>query len=111
MGVLTDESRLLELRVELWKARSRVKLNHLEQMLSAPSDGPRAAAWRSKWIKRAVKAVESREAALKSREAWLKVYAEHLNELKKKLGSVVEKASGNSEEPGKHKAGSASSSA
>lgn len=99
MGALTDESRLLDLRVELWKARSQAKQKYLERVLSERAKGPRDAERRLRWVKRALDAIVPREAAVKSREAWLKVYAEHLSGLRKILSCAAERISDNGEEP------------
>jgi hypothetical protein len=72
-------SRLLELRLEMRKVRSQAKLKWLEQMLSLPAKGPREAARRQRWVKRALNAVARRQAAVKAREAAPVVYAQHLS--------------------------------
>ena len=54
-------SRLLELRVEIWKARSAAKRKWLEETLSQPAKSPRRAVRRLRRVKRALRVVERRQ--------------------------------------------------
>lgn len=85
-------ARVLELRVEMLRARSQARQKRLEDMLSQPPAGPRRAARRLRWTKRALRIVDRRQAAVKSREALLKVYEEHLAGVQKILSDAAEKA-------------------
>jgi hypothetical protein len=86
-------SRVLELRVEMLRARSQARQKRLEDMLSQPPGAPRRAARRLRRVKRALLMVDRRQAAVKTREALLKVYEDHLAGVQKILNEAVEKAS------------------
>ena len=86
-------SRVLELRVEMLRARSQTRQKRLEDMLSQPPAGPRRAALRLRRVKRALRMVDRRQAAVKTREALLKVYEDHLTGVQKILNDAAEKAS------------------
>jgi hypothetical protein len=87
---VSPQSRLLELRVELWKARSLAKLRWLEGALSEPAKGPRGLARRTRWVKRALRAIERRQVAVRVRIALLNTYGEHLNGLQRILARVAD---------------------
>ena len=86
-------SRILELRVEMLRARSQARQKRLEDVLSQPPAGPRRAARRLRRVKRALRVVDRRQVAVKTREALLKVYEEHLAGMQKILNDAAEKAS------------------
>jgi len=86
-------SRVLELRVEMLRARSQARQKRLEDMLSHPPAGPRRAALRLRRVKRALRMVDRRQTAVKTREALLKVYEDHLAGVQKILNDAAEKAS------------------
>jgi hypothetical protein len=86
-------SRVLELRVEMLRARSQARQKRLEDMLSQPPAGPRRAALRLRRVKRALRKVDRRHAAVKTREALLKVYEDHLAGVQRILTNAAEKAS------------------
>ena len=100
------QARLLELRVEIWKARSQAKRKWLEGTLSQPAKGPRAAARRLRLVKRALRTVERRQALVRARDALLNVYAEHLSGIQKILSKAADDMSGATTEPGKPSPGS-----
>jgi len=87
---VSTQSRLLELRVELWRARSQAKQKWLEQTLSQPPRGPREAVRRARWVKRALYSVDRRQNRLRAREALLKVYGETLTGLERILNHAAE---------------------
>jgi hypothetical protein len=91
------QSRRLELRVEVWKARSQAKQKWLEGTLSQPAKGPRRAARRLRWVRRTLRAVERRQAMVKARNALLNVYADHLSGVQRILSKAAEEMSGASE--------------
>jgi hypothetical protein len=86
-------SRVLELRVEMLRARSQARQRRLQDILSQPPTGPRRAARRLWRVKRALRMVERRRAAVETREALLKVYEDHLAGVQKILNEAAEKAS------------------
>jgi len=95
-------ARIVELRIEMLRARSQARQKRLEDALSLPPTGPRRAARRLRRIKRALRVVDRRQAAVKTREALLKVYEEHLAGVQKILNDAADKASragGTSETP------------
>jgi hypothetical protein len=79
--LLSNQAHLFELQTQLWKARAQAKQKWLEWVLSEPVDGPRAAARRAVWIKRALEAVRRGQAELKYRAALSDASAEHLSVL------------------------------
>jgi len=80
----------------------------LEDKLSETT-GPRRAAARLRWVKRALRSVvERRQDAVKAREVVLKVYAEHLAGVQKILKSAAGEMSRAAAESAKRE-GSASS--
>jgi len=62
-------------------------------VLSQPPAGPRRAGRRLRRGKRALRVVDRRQVAVKTREALLKVYEEHLAGVQKILNDAAEKAS------------------
>jgi hypothetical protein len=86
-------SRILELRVEMLRARSQARQKRLEDVLSQPPAGPRRAARRLRRVKRALRMVDRRQATVKTREALLKVYKDHLAGVQRILTNAAEKAS------------------
>src|SRR5262245_7159421 len=85
-----NQARLLELQTQLWKARAQAKQKWLEWVLSEPVDGPRGAARRAVWIKRALEAVRRSQAELKYRAALSDASAEHLSVLEMILIGAAE---------------------
>ena len=76
---------LIELQTELWKARAQAKQKWLEQSLAQPTKSPDEAAWRTTWIKRALKTVKRGQAEIRYHAALMDVYAQHLNVLEMTL--------------------------
>ena len=70
---------LIELQTELWKARAKTKQKWLEQSLAQPAKSPDEAAWRTTWIKRALKTVRRGQAEIRHHAALMDVYAQHLS--------------------------------
>ena len=87
---LSNQAQLFELQTQLWKARAVAKQKWLEWALSEPVDGPRAAARRAVWIKRALEAVRRGQAELKYRAALSDASAEHLSVLEMTLIGAAE---------------------
>ena len=87
---LSNQAHLIELQAQLWKARALAKQKWLEYALSEPADGPRAAARRAVWIKRALEAVRRSQAEIKYRAAIGDASAEHLNVLEMILIGAAE---------------------
>ena len=91
------ESTLLELQTQLWKARAHAKQKWLEQRLTQPTNGARAAERRSMWIKRTLDTVKRGQAEIKYRAALADAYAEHLSVLEMILmGAIERRPEGNS---------------
>jgi hypothetical protein len=96
--LLSNQAHLLELQAQLWKARALAKQKWLEWALSEPVDGPRGAARRAVWVKRALEAVRRSQAGIKYRAALSDASAEHLSVLEMILIGAAEQrpASGES---------------
>jgi len=88
--LLSNQAHLFELQTQLWKARAVAKQKWLEWVLSEPVDGPRAAARRAVWIKRALEAVRRGQAEIKYRAALSDASAEHLSVLEMILIGAAE---------------------
>jgi hypothetical protein len=88
---LSNQAQLFELQTQLWKARAVAKQKWLEWALSEPVDGPRGAARRAVWIKRALEAVRRGQAELKYRAALSDASAEHLSVLEMILIGAAER--------------------
>ena len=88
--LLSNQTHLFELQTQLWKARALAKQKWLEWVLSEPVDGPRAAARRAVWVKRALEAVRRGQAEIKYRAALSDASSEHLNVLEMILISAAE---------------------
>ena len=99
-----NDAPLLELQTQLWKARALAKQKWLEHVLTQPTNGPRGAARRSLWIKRALETVKRGQNEIKYRAALTDAYAEHLSVLEMiLLGATeqrTEKGSGGQPNPG-----------
>lgn len=76
---------LLELQTQLWKARAEAKQKRLERNLAQPARSPDEAAWRTAWIKRALKLVKRGQEELKYQAALMDTYAQHLSVLEMTL--------------------------
>jgi hypothetical protein len=87
---LSNQAHVFELQAQLWKARAVAKQKWLERVLSEPVDGPRSAARRAVWIKRALEAVKRSQAETKYRAALSDASAEHLSVLEMILLSAAE---------------------
>ena len=79
------ETSLLELQTQLWKARAQAKQKWLEQSLAQPTRSPDEAAWRTTWIKRALKTVKRGQDELRYQAALMDAYAQHLSVLEMTL--------------------------
>lgn len=86
----SDQSPLLELQTQLWKARAVAKQRWLERVLNEPTKGPRAAARRSLFIKRTLDTVKRGQAEVRYRAALADAYAEHLGVLEMILLGATE---------------------
>lgn len=86
----STQTPLLELQTQLWKARAQAKQKWLERTLTESTSGPRAAARRSMWIKRALDTVKRGQAEIKYRAALTDAYAEHLSVLEMILLGAAE---------------------
>jgi hypothetical protein len=89
MGSST-QAPLLELQTQLWKARAQAKQKWLERTLAEPAKGPREAARRLMWIKRALNTVKRGQAEIKYKAALMDAYAEHLSVLEMTLIGAAE---------------------
>ncbi|HMF93585.1 MAG TPA: hypothetical protein VKE96_04795 [Vicinamibacterales bacterium] len=89
--LLSNQAHLFELQTQLWKARALAKQKWLEWVISEPADGPRAAARRADWIKRALEAVRRGQAEVRYRAALSEATAEHLSVLEKILIGAAER--------------------
>src|SRR5262245_2503032 len=86
----SSETQLLELQTQVWKARARAKQKSLERALAEPAKTSGDAALRTNWISRALKAVKHGQDEIKSRAAFMDVYAEHLSVLEMTLIAAAE---------------------
>ena len=99
----------LELQKRLWKARAEAKQKWLEHSLAQPITTSDDAAWRTTWIKQALKMVKRAQVETKYHAALLDAYTEHLTVLEMSLIAATEKKRGTeaaanpSVEPAEHK--------
>ena len=92
--LVSNQTPLLELEAELWKARAQAKQKWLEQALSEPAENPRHALRRMRWIKRALRAVKRGQDEVRYRAALMDAYAEHLSVLEMILIGAAERKAG-----------------
>ena len=88
--LVSNQAHLFDLQTQLWKARALAKQKWLEWVLSEPVDGPKAAARRAVWIKRALEAVRRGQTEIKYRAALSDASAEHLSVLEMILIGAAE---------------------
>ena len=93
------ETSLLDLQAQMWKARAQAKQKWLERGLAQPTRSADEAAWRTTWIKRALKTVKRGQAELRYHAALMDTYAQHLSVLEMTLlAAGEEKRTGAGEE-------------
>ena len=90
------ETPLLKLESQLWKTRAEAKQKWLERVLSQPVRNPRERERRTKWIKRALEAVQRGQDEVKYQTALMDAYAEHLSVLEMNLIQAAEEKEGRS---------------
>ena len=78
------------MQTRLWKARAQAKQKWLEQSLAQPTPTAEDAAWRTTWIKRALKMVKRGQAEIKCHAALMDAYAEHLSVIEMALMAAAE---------------------
>jgi len=88
------ETPLLKLESQLWKTRAEAKQKWLERVLSQPVRNPREKERRTKWIKRALEAVQRGQDEVKYQTALMDAYAEHLTVLEMRLIQAAEEKKG-----------------
>jgi hypothetical protein len=84
------ETPFLELQKRLWKARAEAKQKWLEQSLAQPTTTADDAAWRTTWIKQALKMVKRAQVDIKYHAALMDAYMEHLTVLEMSLIAATE---------------------
>jgi len=88
------ETPFIELQKRLWKARAEAKQKWLEQSLAQPITTSDDAAWRTTWIKQALKMVKRAQVEIKYHAALMDAYTEHLTVLEMTLISAAEQKRG-----------------
>jgi hypothetical protein len=84
------ETRSLEARAGIWKARALAKQKWLEEALAKPATGRQQEARRMAWIKRALKVVKRAQSRIAYQTRLIDAYAQHLNALEMTLMSGAE---------------------
>jgi hypothetical protein len=90
----TTDTPWLELQAQIWKTRARAKQKWLEQSLAERPQAAEEAAYRTAWIKRALKMVKRGRTELKYQTALMDAYAEHLTAIEMALIGASEQKPG-----------------
>ena len=88
------ETPFLELQKRMWKARAEAKQKWLERSLAAPTTTSDDLAWRTTWIKQALKMVKRAQVEIKYHAALMDAYTEHLTVLEMTLIAAAEQKRG-----------------
>jgi hypothetical protein len=94
------ETPMLEMHAKVWKARAEAKQKWLERTLASPVNNPQDAQRRSRWIKRALRAVKRGQDEIKYQAALTDALAQHLSVLEMNLMGAIEGESGSEKSRG-----------
>jgi hypothetical protein len=86
----TTQEPLLDLQMQLWKARAQVKQKLLDRILATPVKEPQDLERRSKWVDRALGMVRREQEKMKYQAALIDACAAHLNVLEMNLLAATE---------------------